>query len=164
MGIVAVALRKVRSATTFSAFELILIAPVFMALGVARLAILILPFRLYARVLGQPAGLDVETAPVSDSAMARARAIGKVVRRTARITPWQSVCLGQAMVAALLLRLAGVPYCGYFGVAAARDGAETDPLSAHAWVRVGHWNATGGQDVRRYAVVMVFKHSPRHGG
>lgn len=162
MGIVATALRKVRSATTFSVREIFLIAPVFVALGLARLAILILPFRVYARVFGQQGGLEVADVPASDRDMARARSVGRIVRRTAHNTPWASLCLAQAMVAAVLLRGAGISFCAIFGLAP--GGAdESDPLAAHVWVRVGDYNVTGGQDVRRFTVVKVFQNRARRG-
>lgn len=161
MGLVSLALRKARSATTFSAFEIGLVLPVFVLLGVARLAILTMPFRLYGRHLGREAGLQTATVAVSEAQMARAHSFGRVVRRTAKITPWASLCLAQAMVSSLLLRLADIPYCAIFGLA--RGGADdaANPMEAHVWVRTSDMNVTGGQDVSRYSVVMVFQRASR---
>lgn len=158
MRIVSVALRKVRSATTFSAFEIALILPVFLLLGVARLAIIWLPFRTYARRLGKQVALEVPPSDLSAADLTRAKRIGKVVRRTAQITPWQSLCLGQALVAAVLMRTARIPYRVFFGLVPASDTQAPDLLAAHAWVRTGGTNLTGGQDVGKYTVVMVFEH------
>lgn len=161
MGIVSVALRKARSATTFSAFEISLVLPVFVLLGVARLAILTVPFRIYARHLGREALLDTKTVAVSTAQMARTHSIARVVRRTAMITPWESLCLAQAMVSALLLRLSDIPYCAVFGLALKIDTTSDDLMDAHAWVRVDDMNVTGGQNVSRYTVVKVFQRVSR---
>ena len=161
MGIVSVALRKARSATTFSAFEISLVLPVFVLLGVARLAVLTVPFRIYGRHLGREAPLDTVTVAVSTAQMARTLSIARVVRRTAKITPWASLCLPQAMVSALLLRLADIPYCAIFGLAPNTDAASDNLMEAHAWVRVEDVNVTGGQDVSRYTIVKVFQRMSR---
>jgi hypothetical protein len=48
-----------------------------------------------------------------------------------------------------MLRRRGIRSTLYLGVA-------RDPITAHAWLRVGALNVTGGQDVARYAVVASF--------
>lgn len=157
MGVVSVALRKMRSATTLSVAELCLIAPTFILLGAARVAILTMPFRRYAPMFGAQAGLQAVSQPLSDKDMARVQSIGRIVRRTAQITPWQSLCLCQAMVAALFLRIVGIPFCAIFGLAPGRDDAGSDPMQAHVWVRAGEYNVTGGQNVSQYTIVMGFE-------
>ncbi|MCF2872367.1 lasso peptide biosynthesis B2 protein [Octadecabacter sp. G9-8] len=154
----AVAARKMRSAATFSAFEYSLILPVFVLLGFARLAILCLPFRVYARFLGDQVNNHSVLPNLAGPRPTRAKRIGRMVRRTAKITPWKSLCLAQVMVASFLLRRAKIPYRVFFGLAAAATDNAPDPLNAHAWLRVGDTNLTGGQDVEIYTVVMVFEH------
>lgn len=156
-----VALRKVRSLTTFSLFEIALIVPVFLALGCARLAIAILPFRTYARRMGRQSPLDTRAPSLSAAQLKRAKSIGRVVRSTANITPWASLCLAQAMVAAALLGVANIPYCVFFGLSSTSDPHAPDPLAAHSWVRAAETNLTGGQKVGMYTVVMVFERSPK---
>lgn len=162
MGIVATALRKMRSARAFSAFELALIPGVMVLLGLARLAVLTLPFRTYARFFGTQVALDQVPQALSPQSLARARTIGRVVRRGAGNTPWASVCLPQAMVAGLLLRLADIPHCVIFGVTREQAGQGSDPFAAHVWIRAGDTNVTGGQDVRAYTVVSVFQRRARN--
>lgn len=60
MRILSVALRKAKALQTFSAFEIALILPVFLLLGLSRLAIIWLPFRIYATRLGQQVGPQVQ--------------------------------------------------------------------------------------------------------
>ena len=48
-----------------------------------------------------------------------------------------------------MLRRRGIPSTLYLGMT-------RDPVAAHAWLRVGDTNVTGGRDVERYAVVASF--------
>lgn len=160
MPVLSVAFRKLRSLTTFSLFEIALIIPVFVALGCARLAIAFRPFRTYARHMGTQNALDTKPPELSATDLKRAKSIGRVVRSTAKITPWASLCLAQALSVSFFLRLARLPYCVVFGVAARSDVEEQDPLAAHAWVLCGDIALTGGHGLARYTVVMVFKSDP----
>ena len=156
------ALRKARTLTTFSCVEITLMGPVFVLLGLARLAILMLPFRFYAGRLGAQSKLTTTHMVLEDVAsLKRAKGIGRVVRSMAQLTPWASLCLAQAMVAAFLLRLFMLPYCVVFGVAPAADKQRDNPLDAHAWVTVGDMVVTGGQGIARFTVVKVFEHNAK---
>lgn len=114
-------------------------------LALARLAVVLLPFRVLSRWLGVKRG---ET-PDAVAADARTLGVGKAVARVAERTPWRSKCLEQAIAAKAMLRRRGVESTLYLGVA-------REPFGAHAWLRVGGLNVTGGQDVGRYAVVASF--------
>ena len=121
-------------------------------LGLARLALLILPFRHIAPWLG----CNYRTAAVMPLATRRqtlhALRIGRAIRTAARYTPWESKCLAQAMVARALLGFRRLPYALYLGV---RKDAETD-LAAHAWVCTGPVAVTGGHGFRQFTVVGTF--------
>ena len=159
MNILSVTARKFRSLTTFSAFEIFMIPFVLLLLGLARLAIMGLAFRTYANRLGRQADMKGPTLDVSPAKTLRAKQIGRVVRRSAQVTPWESLCLGQAMVAALLLKCFKIQYRVAFGVASTNeDDTAPNPLMAHAWTQVGEVNITGGQDVSMYTPVMAFEH------
>lgn len=163
MGRLSVVLRKMRSAKAMSWQEIALILPVFLLLGLARMAILTLPFRIYAPYFGRQIGLETPSPrPISARDQARVNRIGRVVRRTADATPWQSKCLAQASVASFLLRLVDIPYFAAFGLRVDDTDNTPDPLAAHCWVRVGDRNVTGGQDISDYTVVMVFDRQTRH--
>ena len=114
-------------------------------LGLARVAVIALPFRVVARRLGvrhaeTPAGAGID--PASRRV---ARAIGAAARRA----PWRTECLEQAIAAKAMLRRRGIASTLYLGMG-------RDPVAAHAWLRVGDTNVTGGRDVARYAVVASF--------
>lgn len=146
--------RKARSWASLPFFEKVWFAPVWLLLGLSRLALRMIEFRRLAPLLGQHARNVVVIPLVTESQCARARRIGRVVRLAARYTPWVSNCLPQAVTARLLLGLYRVPYAFYFGLA--KDGGEHSPLRAHAWICAGPVAATGGNSFREFTVVSTF--------
>lgn len=118
-------------------------------LGVARLTLLLLPFRWLAPRLG---------ATMSESPTDEPR-LGELGRRLAwavavagRYTPWQTRCLVRAVAGKMLLRRRGIPSTLYLGVARDSDGE----LAAHAWLRCGGETLTGGRVAEDYAVIAKF--------
>jgi len=126
--------------------------PVWLGLGFARLTILTLSFRRLVPKLGISIGLTPWLPLIEPVQEQRARLIGQVVRQAARVTPWESNCFPQAVVARVLLGYYGVPYCLFFGVRRKADDGEFD---AHAWVASGRVRVTGGYCFSRYTVVAV---------
>jgi Transglutaminase-like superfamily len=105
------------------------------ALAIARVAILVLPFRHLAR-LGER----------SPSAAARkldainiAR-IGGAMDMAARAVPWRAVCLPRAVAARLMLTRRGCDSVLHFGVGKSEDGT----LNAHAWLEADGTVVVGG--------------------
>jgi hypothetical protein len=133
------------------------LAAAWSLLGLSRLVILVLPFRLVGRALGEHRDPRVvaSPAPPDDETLARAARIGATVRLAARHTPWRSECYPQALAARVLLGLARVPHVVSFGVR--RDG---DALVAHAWVHVGGAVVTGATG-HAYTEVGSFAWAPR---
>jgi hypothetical protein len=118
-------------------------------LGLARLALLIVPFRRIAPWLGtQMAQTEERTAPREE---ALAQEIGWAVGAVARRTPWESACLAQAISAKAMLRRRGVASTLYLGLARGEGGQ----LQAHAWLRCGAAVVTGG-DHSDYTVMASF--------
>ena len=113
-------------------------------LGLARLAILALPFRWIAPRLGRHvAGAAPAGAPGQAD---RLRRIAWAVTAASRHTPWKSACLAQAIAAKVMLRLRGLPSTLYLGVAKDGDGG----LDAHAWLRSGDLILTGERGRERF--------------
>lgn len=125
----------------------------WLLLGVARLAVRLVPFPRLARLLGSP-GEDPVAPPVPVAAAGRARWIGAATSRAAERTPWQSECLPQALAVGVQLRLVGIPHTTSFGMQR-RDGA----LTAHAWVSVGGHSVVGG-DPSGHAEVATYSWPP----
>lgn len=132
-----------------------LIAPfVWIGLGLSRLAVLTLPFRLYAPVLGKPAlGLhaSVET---HDAARLKAKRVSEVIRTVAKYTPWTSNCLAQALTASVMLRCLRIPSTAHFGLTKDTDDAKL--LEAHAWVMSGSQPVTGYRESVGMTLVKTF--------
>lgn len=141
---------------TFPFTDKLLVPIVFILLGVARLSTLIISFRYYARFLGSYQKIDAFTPVLTTEQTQRARRIGHIVRATANITPWESLCLVQAMVASLLLRWWRVPYILHFGLAKNTDPTDSHPMKAHAWVTAGPVAVTGGRSLFSFAIVGTY--------
>lgn len=135
--------------------------PVWVILGIGKALILTLSFRRLAPWLGRQSGI-APWVPLLDPAQeARARQIGRLVRMTARYTPWDSNCFPQAIAARCLLGLHGLPYILYFGLL--RDPEAPAGMKAHAWVAAGRIPVTGGVSFGQFTVVGYFV-SPRLAG
>ena len=151
----AVLARKWRSFASYTSTTRWLFPVAFVLLGAARLTILLLPFRLYARWLGRRDDSRAASAAPADTQTAMD--IARAVRAAAGITPWQSICLPQALAAVTLLRAFGLAYTAHLGVA--RGRSLDKPMEAHAWVRSGDVVLTGAGEIGRYAVVATYRGS-----
>jgi hypothetical protein len=132
--------------------ERMLLLEAFVLLGVARLGVLILPFRWLAKSWGHH--MKQADAPLPPAKMKLARMIGGAVRSTANYTPWESVCLPQAVAAKWMLKRRHIPVTLFLGVM--KDETKQEKLAAHAWVRCGQIILTGAKGHRQYTVVSTF--------
>jgi hypothetical protein len=132
--------------------ERIFLLEAFLFLGVARLLVLIAPFRFLSRTIGKHMA---ESASSADSHTARtANLVGQAVRTAAANTPWQSVCLPQAMAGQWMLKRRNIPGTLYLGVKKSPESPEK--LAAHAWLRCGGLILTGADGHRQFTVVSTF--------
>lgn len=127
--------------------------PVWCLLGIAKLLIFVLPFRRLAAGLGAFSGVAPWVPLIGQRQEMRARAIGRLLRWTARYAPWDANCFVQAIVARWLLGLFGIPHGLYLGLM--RDN-ERGELQAHAWVAAGRVGVSGGSSFGRWSVVGCF--------
>jgi hypothetical protein len=125
---------RVRGFVRLGHRDQIRLATAWSLLGFSRLLILLLPFRLVRRLLGEHGPPDATTPGIAVTATERARAerIGVIVQVAARHTPWKSECYPQALTARVLLGLRRIPHRVCFGLR-----RENDALVAHAWVLAG---------------------------
>jgi Transglutaminase-like superfamily len=123
-------------------------------LGLARAAVLTLPFRWVACFFGRPVEQNSAFAggPALQLPIPEARAVAQAIARVKRHTPWHSNCLAQAVAGLVMLRRRGISGTLYFGMARNSQGA----LEAHAWLRSGGAILTGGRGLNRFAVVAAF--------
>jgi hypothetical protein len=146
--------RKSQAFLKLSFSDQVLVPVTWLMLGIARATILVIPFRYFSGWLGQSAKTMTYTPVLDVAETTHARRIGHVVRATAKVTPWQSVCFPQALVACLLLRMAGIPYIMHFGLAKNPNDTGEDPMKAHAWVTAGPVAVTGGRrNLLKFTVV-----------
>ena len=127
--------------------------PAWLLLGLSRLAVLLLPFRRVAAVLGGRSEAAVWVPLLDRDQEATALRIGRAIRSASRFTPWSSNCFAQALSARILLAMHRVPCMLFFGVS--RDGGSAR-MVAHAWVAAGRIRVTGGDGFAQYVVVGSF--------
>lgn len=121
-------------------------------LGLCRLALLLVPLRRLAALLGTPID-DAPWVPLLSSRQRwRAARLGRAVRLAARVAPWRADCMPQALCARLLLGLWRIPCALFLGVARGPDGA----LLAHAWLAAGPVAVTGGDGFGGFQVIVGY--------
>ena len=132
-------------------------------LGVARIAILTVPFRKLAKHLGE----QMAESPHSDQSaqetrLSRISQISWAVRGMSGYTPWESACLAQALAAKAMLRCRGIASTLYLGLAKDKHNEQDrqSGLLAHAWLRSGSIILTGGPGKDQYTVVATFAEKP----
>ncbi len=118
---------------------LIFEATIFLLL--AQLWLMIAPFRVVARRLGEARSADQAPECPKGSSAGLAREIGWAVRLAAAHVPFRAVCLQQGVAAKLMLRRRGVRSILSLGVAA--PGLEQEPLLGHAWLDAEGVRVTG---------------------
>ena len=127
-----------------------LLVEALVLLALARLAVLTLPFRWVAKVLGRPgAQTPDQVDPVHAAGI---RAVRAALRKVPKHVPWTSKCLDQAVAGKIMLARRGIPATVYFGVKTDDKGA----IDAHAWLRSGSVYVSGGQTRDRYVVINTF--------
>lgn len=132
--------------------ERLLLLEAVLLLGLARLLVLAIPFRWLAVSLGRHMRASATDAMPAE--LHQARLIGQAVRSAAANTPWQSVCLPQAVAGQWMLKRRRVAATIYLGVAKA--DAKPGQLTAHAWLRCGDVIITGAAGHRQFTVVATF--------
>jgi hypothetical protein len=121
-------------------------------LGIARLLILIIPFKWLSITLGRHMKESNEEINAAD--LRHARKVGRAVCSAAHYTPWKSLCLPQAVATQWMLKTRHLSGTLYLGVA--KDETNPEKLAAHAWLRCGTIILTGREGHRKFTVVGTF--------
>lgn len=148
--------RKCATLRRQSRLTRVLLCPAWLLTGLARALVLLLPFKAYAPLLGEYAGVSAVIPLPEPGKLRHADSIGRAVRMASRYTPWQANCQAQAIAARFLLGLLGVPYALFYGVASAPERQ----MKAHAWVASGPVAVVGGDAFDEFTVVAVFTSRP----
>lgn len=104
-------------------------------LGLARIAVATLPFRVIARRLSKTPDAGRHDAGL-------AARVGRAVTAAAAHVPWRAVCLPQAIAARRMLARRGCGSSLHFGI-----GADPAGLSAHAWLSAGNMIVVGADAI-----------------
>lgn len=127
-----------------------LLLEAYLWLGLARAAVLTLPFQRIMRALGQTTQAPApQPAPQT---LPELRQIAWAIHTISSRTPWHSNCLAQALAGQIMLRRRGMASTLYLGVQ--NDG--TAGFTAHAWLRSSDLIVTGGGQLERYKVIAHF--------
>lgn len=124
-------------------------------LGLARFAVVALPFRWIASALGrQIATFDAAETGEKTACFPSApiRRIGWAINRIGRHTPWRSNCLAKAIAGRFMLRRRRINSTIYFGVAKDLKGE----FEAHAWLNSNGIILNDTADLERYIIVAVY--------
>jgi hypothetical protein len=143
--------RHLRRLAVLSWHDRLLLAEAVVLLGLARLAVLTLPFRWLVPAKADESASDSPPGP-DETQVASIGRVRWAVGTASRRTPWNSNCLAQALAARRMLGRRGIGSTLHLGV---RKG-ERGRLEAHAWLRCGDLPVTGGHGHEGYAVVGSF--------
>lgn len=149
-------MQTIRALRRHSPSAVALAALAWVLVALSEVALTVLPFRRLAPVLGQEIGPAVRVPLASPTALRSAILIAEALSMASAHVPVRSDCLRQALAAALLCRLFGVPFVACLGASHSATGPG-GPLSAHAWVQCGSVVVSGGTgNFRRLGVVTSF--------
>ena len=118
--------------------------------GMARFALLALPFRWVASILGKNTEETLGTIDRGHEEVAER--VSWAVHVASRLAPWKSTCLTETIAAKLALRRRGITSTLYLG--AGRD--ENQKICYHAWLKSGDNIVAGGPLDKSYIVVATF--------
>ncbi len=132
----------------FNRYKKITILATFYSL-VYRVKIILIPMNK----LKQQFGILNAESKIDDSVdnYIYAMKVGNVVSRVSKRTPWETKCLVQALTAQKILKRRGIKTTLYLGV----KKETNDSLCAHAWLRCGKCQITGG-DGSGYVMLAKF--------
>lgn len=129
--------------------EKLLFIEAFILTGIMRYKILKTPFNKLKIQLGEYNKESAEE--VSIETYKKAKQIRWIVTHISQHTPWESLCLVQAMTVQKMLKKRNISTTIYLGV----NKDKNNEMKAHAWIRCGQMYITGGNGTG-YATVAKF--------
>ncbi len=130
----------------FSDKRLIVEAVVF--LFIARMTIIIMPYKVLKPMLG-----TYKKQSVSSEAERRAiRKVGNIIKAASERLPWKCNCLPQAITGRIMLKIRKIDSTIYLGMSKDKD----KKIIAHAWLKAGDIPVTGGYDNSEFTQVAYF--------
>jgi len=126
-----------------------IVAEAWIWLAIARMMLLVIPFRKLMPLLGKKATPMYAPVYSSDN---RLRRIGNAIIKAGHWSPWRTRCFEQALAAKLMLKCRGMVSTVFFGVSKG-DGR----MNAHAWLESSGVTVTGDKHLEQYSVIACFK-------
>lgn len=128
----------------------ILLLEAFFFSGIARVAILVVPFKKLKNYMGV---YNCESRfEIEDEKDMVVTKVGWAMRKVVKYTPWKSKCLVKALVVQQMLKRRKIYSTIYLG--ACKD--EKNNTIAHAWLRCGRRIVTGGEVIKQFKQVAKF--------
>ncbi len=118
--------------------------------GYYRFVILFVPFNKLAKKMG---AIGTETSSDFDEThLPYIRSVRRSVIYASKNTPWESLCMVQALAAQRMLNAKKIDSTIYFGLA---KNEMNEPI-AHAWLKHGGKIVVGEKGMNRFSVVAMF--------
>lgn len=145
-------IKRIKNFSQLKSQKKLLIIKAFILTAIFRFLILCIPFRIIKKHMGN---MHEESSEVIESnKYEKAKEISWAIQKVARVTPWESKCLVQALSAQRLLYSNNIDSTLYLGVRKEKI-SQNKKMIAHSWIRCGKLYVTGGYD-DNYAVVAKF--------
>ena len=135
-----------------SLLESAMVPIAWLLLAFSAVALAALPFRWVAKLLGQHLGAIAYVPTVNAAQFHKARLAQQAVRRAAKLIPFRSDCLRQALAGSLLCAILRVPTSVHLGV----QNDTVSAFAAHAMLHAGPVAISGGNGFGNYAIVSCF--------
>lgn len=132
-------MRKMQTMRSLSFRQLLFFPIIFILLGIARIIILTIPFRVITRIFLESRNKKYL---FTTRKMKVIMDLAKSITIAAKYTPWASKCLVQALIIRLFLRIYSLPNIFYIGISYDKD----DKFLSHAWISVEDITVIGGQN------------------
>lgn len=143
-------LKKIKIFLKMNHKKKIMIIRVYILTGYYRFKMLFTPFSKMAKKIGQQ---GIESSDIyNDSQDSYIRRVRSIVMMTSKNTPWESLCLVQALTVQFLLNKKKISNTVYLGLA--KD--ENNKPIAHAWIKHGGKIVVGEKGMEKFAVVAKF--------
>ena len=124
-------------------------AATWFILLVSKILVKIFHLKRLQWLIGKPQK-KVEKKPLSIEQKRKARKTGKHINKVSRYVFWSSVCLDQAIAAAIILRLLNIDFYLHLGL------SRSENLKAHAWVTTNDLIITGHHTKDDFTEISIF--------
>lgn len=143
-------LKKIKKFLKLKFRDKLLLLEALCLTAIARIIILTIPFKYIKKFIGK----HKEETPfkIDKTDYIAAYRIGWAVNIVQKHTPWESLCLVQALTAQNMLKRRKLSSTLYLGVKIGNDKKN----EAHAWLRCGEMFVTGGINKNEFAEVARF--------